>query len=45
VHYYRVAHLAFMRRSFATLGAKVMDARITRFRMNGAMIEVSLAWE
>lgn len=45
VHYYRVAHLAFMRRSFETLGANVVDARITKFRASGAMIEVSLAWE
>jgi hypothetical protein len=45
VHYYRVAHLAFMRRSFETLGASVIEARITNYRVSGAMIEVSLAWE
>lgn len=45
VHYYRIAHLAFMRQSFTTLGANVVDARITKFRASGAMIEVSLAWE
>lgn len=45
VHYYRLAHLAFMRRSFATLGANVIEARITKFRITGALIEVSLAWE
>lgn len=45
IHYYRVAHLAFMRQSFTTLGANVVEAKITNFRPAGAMIEVSLAWE
>lgn len=45
IRYYRVAHLAFMRSSFATLGANVVEAKITNFRATGAMIEVSLAWQ
>jgi hypothetical protein len=44
-HRYRVAHQAFMRQSFKTLGANAVDARITNFRANGSMREVSLAWE
>jgi len=44
VRYYRVAHLAFLRRAFGTLGVKVTDAKITNFRPRGAMVEVRLTW-
>lgn len=45
ISYYRTAHLAFMRRAFITLGANVVEARITSYRPRGAMIEVSLSWD
>jgi hypothetical protein len=44
IHYYRIAHLGFLRRAFDSLGVHVTEARITPFRAEGGKVEVQLSW-
>jgi hypothetical protein len=44
IHYYRVAHVGFMREAFSNLGAVVTEVKLSSYRSEGSEIHVRLSW-